>query len=255
MLPLTPLLLLAAVQDSFAELEAKAEAEARGAARKVLEQLLAEDPQVSHRDWENVVQVEIDTRARASDRHGICQNDRLEIEKASSGGFRKVETSHWFLVITGSGGRPRWNLEGEELEKICTAIGRSDRWFQADEAFDAEVAVVALLGLKKELAKPEPAPGVWGCKKRKPCPDPKAIGERIDPLNPQRVVEGGHGGVPCPEDLYCVSVSLSHTKCDNWITQLRVDRSNGFRFHSARAAYQLFVHHCDDASLYPEGGL
>lgn len=251
MLTLAPLLMLASLQATLAELEAKDEAEARAGARKVLEQLLAEDPKVSHRDWEGVVEVGIDTRARASDRRGICQIDRLEIEKPSAGGFKRVETSHWFLVVTGPGDKPRWDLEGEALEKSCAGVGRSERWFQADEPFEAEAAVVALTGFKAALSEGEPAPGMWGCRKGRKCPDPKAIARQIDPLDPGRVTDGGHGGVSCPEDLYCVAVSLSHTKCDGWVTQLRIDRSSGFRFHSARAAYQLWVHHCDDPNLYP----
>lgn len=251
MLTLAPLLFLASLQPTWSELEAKDEAEARAGARKVLEQLLAEDPKVYHREWEGIVEVGVNTKVRAADRNGICQRDRLEIEKPSAGGFRRVETSHWFYIVAGPDQKPRWDLEGEALETVCAGVERSERWFQADEAFDAEAAVVALAGLKAALSEPRPEPGVWSCRKGRKCPDPKALAAQIDPLNPGRVYDGGHGGVSCPEDLYCVAVSLSHTKCDNWVTQLRIDRSSGFRFHSARAAYPLWVHHCDDPTLYP----
>jgi hypothetical protein len=252
MLYLTPLLLLAAVQDPLSGSDAKARAEARGAARGVLEQLFAEDRDVyHHRDGRGHDRVEIDTRPRASDSEGICQIDRLEIERDSAGAIRKVETTHWFLVLTGAADKPRWDLEGEELEKSCAAAEWSDRWFEADEAFDAEAAVVALLALKKELLKAEPTAGVWGCGIRKDCPDPKAIGERIDPLNPQKVRDGGQGGVPCPETLYCVSVSLSHTDCDNRVTQLRLNRSREFRFHSARPGWKIHVLHCGEVPYDP----
>lgn len=245
MLPLAPLLLLAAVQGHLSPAEAKAEAEARSAARGVLEQLLAEDREVyHHRDSRGHDVVEVDTRARASDRDGVCQIDRLEIERDSAGAFGKVEVTHWFLVRTGPAEKPRWDLEGDELEKSCAAAQWADRWFEADEAFDAEAAVVALLALKKELLKTEPAPGIWACSGREDCPNPKAIGERIDPLRPARVSHGGLGGVPCPKKLYCVSVSLPHTDCDTWVTQLRLDRTSGFRFHSARPAWKIHVLHC-----------
>ena len=241
----SPLSCCWAVQDPLFQAEAKAQAEARSAARGVLEQLLAEDREVYHHDDSRGHDtVEIDSRARASDRDGVCQIDRLEIERDSAGAIRKVETKHWFLIATGPAEKPRWDLEGEELEKSCAATDWSDRWFEADEAFDAEAAVVALLALKKELLKAEPTRGVWPCRTREDCPDPKAIGERIDPLRPQSVSHGGHSGVPCPESLYCVSVSLSHTDCDSWVTQLRLHRSGEFRFHSARPGWKIHVLHC-----------
>jgi hypothetical protein len=245
MFPIAPFLMLATVQDSFAEMQARTDAEDRQAARQIFEQLLSEDEEIYlSRAFMGRDKVGIQTRPRASSHSGICQIDRLEIERHAGGAIREVETIHRFLIVTGPGGKPQWDLTDEPLEKSCAAAGESDGWFTAPEAFAAEAAVIGLLGLKEALSKPDPAPGVWGCRRRKACADPKAIGERITPLNPGSVVEGGHGGVPCPEGEYCVSVVLADTDCSSWVTQLRLDRSSGFRFRSARASYQLNAHHC-----------
>jgi hypothetical protein len=246
MTPLASLLLLAAAQAPSPG------AEARGAARTLFEQLLVEDEDVYHeRDRLGGEQVTIATRPRASDRHGICQLDRLEIERDPGGAIRKLETTHRFLIVTGRDDKPRWDLAGEALEKSCAAAGGLDGWFGADEPFDAEAAVVALLALKQALLEPDRAAGLWGCRTRSHCPDPKAIAERIRPLNPEHVWDGDTAGLPCPEGKYCVAVTLQHTDCDSWITQLRLDRSGGFRLHSARAGRQLAVLHCGDPTMYP----
>jgi hypothetical protein len=195
--------------------------------------------------------VEIDTRPRASDHRGICRRDRLKIERDPSGAISKVETTHHFFIVAGSGGKPRWDLSGEALQESCAAAGESDRWFEAGDSYDAEAAVVALLGLREELLKPDLVAGVWGCRAGKRCPDPKAIGERIEPLNPGYVWPDHAAGLPCPEGKYCVAVTLEHSRCDTWVTQLRLDRSDGMRFHSARAGLQLGILHCNDTEMYP----
>ena len=247
MVPLAPLLLLAAAQGPSVG------PEARGTAREVLEQLLAEDEKVYRfRDHRGHDLVTISGRPRASDHRGICQVDRLEIERDSGGAIRKIETIHQFRIVTGGRDRPRWDLRGEELEKSCAAAGGSDRWFTAPEAYSAEAAVVGLLGLKEELLKPGPVAGTWSCRGRnKACPDPKDIAERIDPLVPQGIAEGGHAGVPCPDGKYCVSVSLAMPDCSHWVTQLRLERDGGFRFHSARAGWQVSPHDCPATMFDP----
>jgi len=240
MIALAPLLLLLApVQGPSSE------ADARRMAREMLEQLLAEEPKPYHfRDYLGKDLVTISSRPIASDHHGICQVDRLEIERDPSGAIRKVETIHQFRIVTGRGDKPRWDLRDEALEKSCAAAGPPDRWFTASDSYAAEAAVRGLLGLKEELLRPDPSPEAWSCRKRKACPDPKAIAERIDPLVPQHVAEGGHADVPCPEGTYCVSVSLANADCSNWVTQLRLEVDGGFRFHSARAGWQVSPHHC-----------
>ena len=247
MIPLAPLLMLADVQAPSSE------AEARRTAREVLEQLVAEDEKVHRfRDHRGHDLVTISSRPRASNHRGICQVDRLEIERDSGGVIRKVETTHQFLIVAGRGDKPHWGLRDEELEKSCAAVGGSDRWFTAAEAYSAEAAVVGLMGLKEELLKPAPVAGIWSCPgRKKACPDPKALAERIVPLDPEQVSDGGHAGVPCPEGKYCVSVSLASSDCSSWVTQLRLDRDGGFRFHSARAGWQVSAHHCGDEIIDP----
>ncbi|MET1110456.1 MAG: hypothetical protein ABWX67_02905 [Allosphingosinicella sp.] len=251
MIALAPLLLVAAVQPQAIE------SDARRKARDALEQLLAGDGDPNrYRDYRGERLVTVSTRPRASDHKGICQFDRLEIARDPAGAVPGVEATHWFLVRAGAGDRPRWDLKGEALAKSCAAAGRSGRWFAAAEAYSAEAAVVGLAGLKEALSRPDAVAGTWSCRSRrkKACPDPKAIAERIEPLFPESVSDGGTARVPCPEGMYCVSVRLANSDCSGWVTQLRLQTDDGFRFHSARAGWQVSPHHCAATMFDPAEG-
>ncbi|HEU0098357.1 MAG TPA: hypothetical protein VFQ67_06230 [Allosphingosinicella sp.] len=247
MVPLAPLLLLAAAQGPSSG------PEARDSAREALERLVAEDDKVHRfRDHRGHELVTISSRPRASSRRGICQLDRLEIERDAGGRIRKLETIHRFLVVTDRSDKPRWDLGDEELERSCAAAGSSDRWFTAAEVYYAEAAVVGLIGLKEALSNPDPVAGVWACRgRRKACPDPRAIAERIRPLVPEGVADGGDANVPCPEGTRCVSVLLANSDCSSWVTQLRLETDGGFRFRSARAGWQVSPLHCRDDPADP----
>lgn len=233
------------------------EPEQRRIAKEVLDQLLAEDGDVTHfRDHQGHDRIWIASVPRG-DEPGLCRRDGVSIErnpKAAGGGIREIDVKRWFYVVTDERDRPLWRLHGDELERRCRAGGPSGQnWFEAGNGFDARMAVQGLEALKAQLTVPDPRRDLWICRDVpmvKRCPDPSAIARRVDPLRPGPVRSAESSTDRCPDKFYCVSVELPNPYCGSWVTQLRMDPRDDYRFHSARAISLAGMLECGERELF-----
>ena len=261
MIALASFLLLASAAQAHPD---PAEHEQRRAARQILEQLLAEDEYVHHsRNYRGHDSLFIQTRARASDKGGLCRKDSLSIERDPAapagregpGGIRKVESTPWFYVLTDSGKKPLWEVTGEELERRCSKVStREGDWFEAEGGPEAKAAVVALSALKTELLKALPGRDVWTCLMRRGCPDPRKVADLIEPLDPGTVTGGEAALERCPEDRWCLTVQLQDPFCGAWVTQIMMDRKDNGRFRSARPTWRAGMLECGEREMNDVGG-
>lgn len=231
-------LLLATVQPS----PDPAEPGERQLARELLDQLLAEDANLGgQRNPDGRAYILIRTRPRASAEGGLCTQDLLFVERAppvpppQPGGstIRKLETRRSFFVLTGAGGRPDWEVRGEELERRCAATNGADAsWFDADDPQTARSTVSALFTLAAELRKPHSGMIEWQCGPEPDCPDRVAIADRIQPLSPMMASHQFY--VRCPEGRQCIQTLLRNPGCGSWSTQLQIDPDHPDRLRFAR---------------------
>lgn len=229
----------------------------RRSIRQVLDQLVAEDKAASrYVDHSGNERVYIRSVPRG-DEPGTCRRDVLSIERDPAGGIGEIDVKRWFYVVTDERDQPLWRLHGENLERRCSAGDPSDqRWFEAEDGFDAKMAVQGLAALKARLLVPDPTRDLWICRNVpmvRRCPDPVAILSRVDPLEPGPVRRYETTPRRCPDAMYCVSVELPDPNCGSWVTQLRMAPRDNYRFHSARALSLSGMLECGERELFDPG--